>query len=185
MFPVTTSQPTLLVRRPWRRARPTVFSKEKEILLNLFTTGGSDNFSTQYPVPSTQYPVPSTQYPVPSTQYPVPSTQYPVPSTQYPVPSTQYPVARSRDIEYFYDMTWRRCVIILAALTMAVCLAGSSFAEVMPPEEVSVTISADALPPEEGRYTGPCMGDEAFGRTWLDRTHAYITGMLCQPSVWF
>ncbi|MDF1526363.1 MAG: hypothetical protein RRA15_12865 [bacterium] len=64
-------------------------------------------------------------------------------------------------------------------------MAGSSFAEAMPPEEVSVTVSADVLPPEDGRYTGPCMGDEAFGRTWLDRTHAYITEMLCQPSVWF
>ena len=50
---------------------------------------------------------------------------------------------------------------------------------------VPITTSAETLPPEEGRYTGPCMGEEAFSRTWLDRTHTYITGMLCQPSVWF
>lgn len=48
-----------------------------------------------------------------------------------------------------------------------------------------IPVSAEVLPPEEGRYTGPCMGEEAFGRTWFDRTHSYITSMLCQPSVWF
>ena len=48
-----------------------------------------------------------------------------------------------------------------------------------------VPVSAEVLPPEEGRYTGPCMGEEAFERTWFDRTHTYITSMLCQPSVWF
>ena len=41
------------------------------------------------------------------------------------------------------------------------------------------------LPPEERNYTGPCMGEEAFHRTWFDRTHEYLTSMLCQPSVWF
>jgi len=29
------------------------------------------------------------------------------------------------------------------------------------------------------------MGEEAFKHTWFDRTHTYITSMLCQPSVWF
>lgn len=46
-------------------------------------------------------------------------------------------------------------------------------------------VFAEALPPEERRSTGPCMGEEAFSRSWLDRTHAYITSTLCQPSVWF
>lgn len=32
---------------------------------------------------------------------------------------------------------------------------------------------------------GPCMGEDAFGRTWLDRAHSYLTTILCQPSVWF
>jgi hypothetical protein len=49
----------------------------------------------------------------------------------------------------------------------------------------AVPVSAEAPPVEEGRFTGPCMGGEELGRTWLDRTHSYITGMLCQPSVWF
>ena len=71
--------------------------------------------------------------------------------------------------------------ILLAVLWVSV----TASADVLPPEEVSVTTSAETLPPEEGRFTGPCMGDEAFERTWLDRTHSYITGMLCQPSVWF
>jgi hypothetical protein len=49
----------------------------------------------------------------------------------------------------------------------------------------AVPVSAEVLPPEEGRYTGPCMGEEAFERTWFDRTHSYLTSILCQPSVWF
>jgi hypothetical protein len=44
---------------------------------------------------------------------------------------------------------------------------------------------AQILPPEERTFTGPCMGEEAFHRTWFDRTHSYLTVMLCQPSVWF
>ena len=50
---------------------------------------------------------------------------------------------------------------------------------------LAVPSSAEVLPPEEGRYTGPCMGEEAFEHTWFDRTHSYLTSMLCQPSVWF
>lgn len=45
--------------------------------------------------------------------------------------------------------------------------------------------AAEEVPPEEGGYAGPCMGEEAFQSSWLDRTHAYITSILCQPSVWF
>jgi hypothetical protein len=61
---------------------------------------------------------------------------------------------------------------IAAAIFLAVqCLAVSS--------------SAEVPPPEEGRYSGPCMGEEAFEHTWFDRTHSYLTSMLCQPSVWF
>lgn len=45
--------------------------------------------------------------------------------------------------------------------------------------------STRILPPEESTYTGPCMGEAAFHRTWFDRTHSYLTAMLCQPSVWF
>jgi len=48
-----------------------------------------------------------------------------------------------------------------------------------------VPVSAEVLPPEERNYTGPCMGEEAFKRTWFDRSHAYLTTILCQPSVWF
>lgn len=50
---------------------------------------------------------------------------------------------------------------------------------------LSSPVSAETLPPEEGRYTGPCMGEEGFSQTWLDRTHSYLTAILCQPSVWF
>lgn len=45
--------------------------------------------------------------------------------------------------------------------------------------------TAQILPPEESNFTGPCMGEAAFHRTWFDRTHSYLTSMLCQPSVWF
>ena len=54
--------------------------------------------------------------------------------------------------------------------------------EKSPPPKVE---SSEMLPPEEGRYTGPCMGEEGFKNTWLDRTHSYLTAILCQPSVWF
>lgn len=40
-------------------------------------------------------------------------------------------------------------------------------------------------PPEESKFTGPCMGEKAFEKTWFDRTHSYLTAMLCQPAVWF
>ncbi len=45
--------------------------------------------------------------------------------------------------------------------------------------------SDEPLPPEKGRYTGPCMGEEAFPDAWLDRAHNYITRTLCQPAAWF
>ena len=45
--------------------------------------------------------------------------------------------------------------------------------------------SDEPLPPEKGRYTGPCMGEEAFPDAWLDRAHSYITRTLCQPAAWF
>lgn len=44
---------------------------------------------------------------------------------------------------------------------------------------------AEEVPPGEVNDTGPCMGEEGFEHSWLDRTHAYITSILCQPSVWF
>jgi hypothetical protein len=50
---------------------------------------------------------------------------------------------------------------------------------------LAAPVSAEVLPPEEGRYTGPCMGERGFKNTWFDRTHSYLTSMLCQPSVWF
>jgi hypothetical protein len=68
-------------------------------------------------------------------------------------------------------MIKRRWTVIAATLFVVLCLTTSS--------------SAEVLPPEEGRYTGPCMGEEAFEDTWYDRSHSYITSMLCQPSVWF
>ena len=50
---------------------------------------------------------------------------------------------------------------------------------------MAAPVSAEILPPEEGRYIGPCMGERGFKNTWFDRTHSYLTSMLCQPSVWF
>lgn len=100
-------------------------------------------------------------------------------------------------------------LFILPLLLLAPPLIFSVSAETLPPlEEVStdklhhedeapvgetaeeVYASAAAKteqvpPPEEGHYTGPCMGEKAFYRTWFDRTHSYLTEMLCQPSVWF
>jgi len=70
-------------------------------------------------------------------------------------------------------MIKRRWTVIVATLLVVLSLT------------VSAIASAEVLPPEEGRYTGPCMGEEAFEDTWYDRTHSYITSMLCQPSVWF
>jgi hypothetical protein len=82
-------------------------------------------------------------------------------------------------------MIKRRRTVAFAILLAVLWVPITASAETLPPEEVSVTTSAETLPPEEGRYTGPCMGEEAFSRTWLDRTHSYLTSMLCQPSVWF
>ena len=48
-----------------------------------------------------------------------------------------------------------------------------------------VPVAAEVLPPEEGRYTGPCLGEDTLESTWFDRSHSYITSMLCQPSIWF
>jgi hypothetical protein len=45
---------------------------------------------------------------------------------------------------------------------------------------------ADEEPPPAIRATeGPCMGEEGHGRTWMDRTHAYLNRTLCQPAAWF
>ena len=72
--------------------------------------------------------------------------------------------------------------ILLLVLLLAPPLVFPVSAEVSPSEEGS---SARVLPPEERNFTGPCMGEAAFHRTWFDRTHSYLTVILCQPSIWF
>ena len=79
-------------------------------------------------------------------------------------------------------MNFKNLVVTVALFVLFLILVVPASAEVLPPEE---EMSFEVLPPEKRNYTGPCMGEKAFERTWLDRTHSYLTAILCQPSVWF
>jgi hypothetical protein len=45
-------------------------------------------------------------------------------------------------------------------------------------------MSADSLEEADSKYD-PCMGEEGYQDSWLDRTQAFLTRKLCEPAVWF
>lgn len=49
---------------------------------------------------------------------------------------------------------------------------------------VAMPLKADEMV-SSPKITGPCMGERGFHDAWLDRTHAYINTLVCQPSAWF
>jgi len=77
-----------------------------------------------------------------------------------------------------------RKAITVTLLSFFVFIAAVPVAAERLPTEEEASVE-EVLPPEEGRYTGPCMGEKGFEQTWFDRTHSYLTAILCQPSVWF